>query len=229
MENLFSVAIKGDYLEISFNYSSNNKFSSKVRYLQKLRDFLFDWKIKIDGNLVYDAHLYPNNFHVELNGVIIHNQDLDQIYDINFGTVKVVSIITPNIYKIGEGKHKITLKYQKNKFTFYTSILCFDDEIKFPAQSQVEIIKQHVKPPALKEEEIKRYFSNLRKIVFLVVILLYLGVGLYFFSLLLPALLDPLASQFDAGLGPGAALGIWIFLGFFLIPISYGKLRKTFR
>jgi len=59
--------------------------------------------------------------------------------------------------------------------------------------------------------------------------LLYLGVGVYFFLLLLIALLDPLASQFDAGLGPGAALGIWIFLGFLLVPISYGKLRKTFQ
>lgn len=229
MENLFSVAIKGDYLEISFNYSSNNKFSSKVRYLQKLRDFLFDWKIEIDGNLVYDANLNPTNFDVELNGVIIYNQDLDQIYDINFGTVKVVSIISPNIYKIGEGKHKIKLINQKTKFSFNTKILRFEDEIKFPAQSQVEIIKQQIKPPALNEEEIKRYFSKVRKIIFLVVILMYLGVGIYFFSLLLPALLDPTASQYDAGLGPGLALGIWIILGFLLIPISYGNLRKTFR
>jgi hypothetical protein len=229
MENLISVAIKGEYLKISFNYSSNNKFSSKARYLQKLKDFLFDWKIKIDGNLVHDAQIYPNNFHVELNGVIICNQDLDQIYDINFGTVKVLSIISPNIYKIGEGKHKITLIYQKNKFTFHTRILHFDDEINFPAQSQVEIIKQQVKPFALKEQEIKRYFSKLRKIIFLVIISMYLGVCLYFFLLLLPALLDPLASEFDAGLGPGLALGIWIFLGLFLIPISYGKLRKIFR
>ncbi|MBY9012778.1 MAG: hypothetical protein KGD70_10430 [Candidatus Lokiarchaeota archaeon] len=229
MENLISLAVKGEYLEISFNYSSNNKFSSKARYLQKLKDFLFDWKIKIDENLVYDAQLNPNNFHVELNSAIIFNQDLDQIYDINFGTVKVVSIITPNIYKIGEGKHKITLINQKNKFTFYTRILRFDDEIKFPAQSQFEIIKQQVKPLALKEQEIRRYFNKVRKIIFLVVILMYLGVCLYFFSLLLPALLDPFASQFDAGLGPGLALGIWIFLGLFLIPISYGKLRKIFR
>ena len=229
MENLISLAVKGEYLEISFNYSSNNKFSSKARYLQKLKDFLFDWKIKIDENLVYDAQLNPNNFHVELNSAIIFNQDLDQIYDINFGTVKVVSIITPNIYKIGEGKHKITLINQKNKFTFHTRILHFDDEIKFPTQSQVEMIKQQIKPSTLKEQEIRSYFSKVRKIVFLVVILLYLGVGLYFFSILLPALLDPLASQFDAGLGPGLALGIWIFLGFFLIPYSYGELRKTFR
>jgi len=204
-------------------------FSSKMRYLQKLKDFLFDWKIQVDKNLVYDAQLNPNNFHVEINGVIILNQDLDQIYDINFGTVKVVSIISPNIYKIREGKHKITLVYKKNKFSFRSEILQFDDEIIFPVQSQVEIIKQQLKLPALKEQEIKNYFSKARKIVFLVVILLYLGVGLFFFSLLLPALLDPLASQYDAGLGPGLALGIWIILGFVLIPISYANLRKTFR
>lgn len=229
MENLISVAVKGDYIEISFNYSSNNKFSSRVRHLQKLKDFLFDWKLQIDKNLVYDAQLYPKNFHVEINGVIILNQDLDQIYDINFGTVKVVSIISPNIYKIREGKHKITLVYKKNKFSFHSEILQFDDEIIFPVQSQVEIIKQQLKLPALKEQEIRTYFNKARKIVFLVVILLYLGVGLYFFILLLPALLDPLASQYDAGLGPGLALGIWIILGLVLIPISYANLRKTFR
>ena len=229
MENLISIAVKGDHLEISFNYTSNNKFSSRLRHLQKLKDFLFDWKIKIDGNLVYDAQLNPNNFHVELNGALIYNQDLDQIYDINFGIVKVVSIISPNIYKIGEGKHKITLIYQKNKFRFQTEILRFDDEIKFPGQSQVEIVKQQKMSSVLNEQEVEKYFSNVRKIAFLVIILLYLGVGLFFFSLLLLALLNPLASQYDAGLGPGSALGIWVFLGFFLIPISYMKLRKTFR
>ena len=229
MENMISIAVKGNYLEISFNYSSTNKFSSKVRNLQKVRDFLFDWKVKIDGNLVYDANLYPNNYHVELNGVIINNQELDQIFDINFGSVKVISLILPNTHNIGEGRHKVSLKYQKIKFSFQTQILHFDESIKFPTQSQVENINLHVKQTPQQEEENIKYFKKVRNIIFLVILVIYSGVGLFFFSIFWPTLFDPLASQYDAGLGPGLALVLWIFLGLFLIPISYGKLRKTFR
>ena len=98
MERLFSITIYGEFLRITLQYDPKGTIFSKLRYLQKMKDFIYDLKISIDDRCIYDASSYPNDFHIEINGNFIYNQDLDKILDISFGMVKIISIIVPNVF-----------------------------------------------------------------------------------------------------------------------------------
>ena len=220
MKNFFSISIKGTLIELSFHFTPSSNRFSKLRFLSKLRDFVYGCKIKINRNLIFDANLYPEDFHVKIDGSIIQNQDLGKILDINLGTVENLVIFVPNKFNIATGKHKIALSSEvpEFKFVFKTEVLTSTEEIEFPTEQNVEKILQKSESLASYQQDAIEFQSKIVKRAYQIVLLVYLPTLLIFIGINLFILLDPIARQVDAGLGPGLTLIFLICIGICFLP-----------
>lgn len=225
MERLFSITIYGEFLRITLQYDPKGTIFSKLRYLQKMKDFIYDLKISIDDRCIYDASSYPNDFHIEINGNFIYNQDLNKILDISFGMVKIISIIVPNVFLLKEGKHEIAFEFRKTKFMFYTKIKYIDGIIDFPSLSKFESIKQQAEASIPTEEKANNYFTKVRKIATIIAILIYLAVSIFLLTVAIRDSLDPVARQLDLAFSSAIAFVVWTLLG--LAVYIYIKIIKS--
>jgi len=94
------VEINGDYIEFSIKFET-----LKRNLFEELKGLI----IKIDETVIYDIDLFPNSFHIRLNGVFYNNHDLSKIYNENITTLDNFVLIIPNRLNIISGKHKISL------------------------------------------------------------------------------------------------------------------------
>jgi len=220
MKNFISITINDAFIKLSFQFTSNSNQFSKLRFLHKLRDFVYGCKIKINRDLIFDANLYSEDFHVKLDGSLIQNQDIDKILNINFGAVENLVIFVPNKFNITSGKHKITLssKVPKFNFVFKTEVPTFIEEIVFPPEQNVEKILQKSDSLASYQQDAIALQNKIVKIGFIIVLSVYLPFLLYFFAICLSLSLDPAARQVDAGLGPCFLLIFFIGMGICVLP-----------
>ncbi len=125
LKRFMKVEINGDYLE----------FSIKVETLK--RNFLEELKgltIKIDGTIIFDIDLFPNSFHIRLNGVFYNNQDLSKIFNENITPIDNFVLIFPNRSNIISGKHKISFgsKISNLSFTWKFIIMPSQEKLEYP-------------------------------------------------------------------------------------------------
>ena len=212
IEKFVSIAIYSGYLKIDFQYDKNDSIFSKLRYLQRIKDFIDDLKIKVDDHFIFDALTWPYDFHVEINGNFTYNQDLNQILDLNFGMVKVISFIIPNIYQISRGKHKILLQFRGKSFIFTARILDFDEKLNFPPSSKIEPIRQQAVALISTEQKVKNYFTKLRIATTIIGALIYLAVSAFLIIATIRASLDPFAHQTNVAFSSAAAFVVWTLL-----------------
>lgn len=220
MKKFISITIKGAFIELSFHFTPSSNQFSKLRFLSKLRDFVNGCKIKINRYLIFDANLYSEDFHVKIDGSLIRNQDLGKILDINLGIIENLVIIVPNKFNIATGKHKIALssKVPEFKFVFKTDVLTSTEEIEFSTEQNVEKILQKSESLASYQQDAIEFQSKIVKRAFQIVLLVYLPTLLIFIGINLSILLDPIARQVDAGLGPGLTLIFLICIGLCFLP-----------
>jgi len=229
MKNFISITIKGAFIEISFQFTPSSNRFSKLRFLNKLKDFVYGCKIKIKRDLIFDANLYSEDFHVKLDGSLIQNQDLEKILNINFGTVENLVIIVPNKFNITSGKHKIALssKVPKFDYVFKTEVPTSTEEIVFPPEQNVEKILQKSESLASYVQDAEEFQNKFIKIGFIIVLSIYLPFVLYYFVICLSLSLDPVARQVDAGLGPCIVLIFLIGTGICFIPNFKKRMKRT--
>jgi len=220
MKNFISITIKGAFIELSFHFNSSSHRFGKIRFLHKLREFVYGCKVKIKRYLIFDSSLYSEDFHVILNGSLIQNQDLDKILNVNFGIVENLAIIVPNKYNITSGKHKIALSsvFPKFNFVFKMIISTSTEEIEFPSELHIEKILQKSESSASYQQDARESQNKLVKRAFQIVLLVYIPILLIFFGITLSIMLDPAARQTDAGLGPGLVLIFLIGIGLIFLP-----------
>lgn len=229
MKKFISITIKGAFIEISFHFTPSSKHFGKLRLLYKLRDFVYGCKIKIKRDLIFDANLYSEDFHVKLDGSLIQNQDLEKILNINFGTVENLVIIVPNKFNITSGKHKIALssKVPKFDYVFKTEVPTSTEEIVFPPEQNVEKILQKSESLASYEQDAEEFQNKFIKIFFIIILLVYLPPLLYYFVICLSLSLGPVARQVDAGLGPCFLLIFFIGLGICVFPNFKKRMKRS--
>lgn len=220
--------VNGKFIEILFHSDSKDSHFRKLGYLNNVDDFLKIIIIKINGNLIYDTFKLTDNFHMKLDGNFIANKDLEQYYDLNMGSLKTIAIIIPNSYNIESGKHKVTVKIRdlKNNFTFKTEITSAPEDIEYPSQSWIDRIQEQTPYFNKKQQEAEYSFNKIKRNMAIVLFSVYFAVGLFLFGLILLVIVDPVARQTDAGLGPAITLVIWICTGSWLLPSIYMNLLK---
>ena len=220
MRNLIIITIKGEFLDLSFHFTPSSNRFVKLRYQYTLKDFIYGCKLKIKRDIIFDASLYSEDFHVKVDGLFVHNQDLIKILNVNLGSVENLDIIVPNKFKITSGKYKIDLRTETPKFryVFKADVSTSTDEIEFPPEQQIEKILQQSESVAYNQQDAREFQSKIVKRGFQIVLLIYLPVVLIFFGITLFLLLDPAASQTDAGLGPFITLIFLIFVGLCFLP-----------
>lgn len=212
MEKFVSIAIYKGYLKIDFHYDKNDSIFSRLRYLQRIKDFIYDLKIRVDDHFIFDALTWPYDFHVEINGNFTYNQDLNQILDLSFGIVKVISFIIPNIYQVNRGKHKVLFQFREKSFMFTARILDFDEKLDFPPSSKIESIRQQAEVAISTEQKAKNYFTKLRIPATIIGVILYSVVSVFLITTMIRVGLDPIARQTDVGFSSAAALAVWTLL-----------------
>lgn len=228
MKKSISFMINGKFIEILFHSDSKDSHFRKLGYLNNVEDFLNMIVIKINGNPIYDPFKLTNDFHIKLDGNIIANKDLKQYYDLNMGSLKKIALLIPNIYNIEPGKHKVTLKIRdlKNKFTFKTEITTAPEDFEYPSQSWIDRIQKQTPYFNKKQQEAEESFNKIKRNIAIVLFSVYFALGSFLFGLILLVIVDPVARQTDAGLGPAITLVIWICTGFWLLPSIYVNLLK---
>ena len=228
IKNLFSITIKGAFIELSFHFNSSSKRFGKMLFLYKLRDFIYGCKIKINRDLIFDTNLYSEDFHVKLDGSLIQNQDLEKILNINLRTAENLVIIVPNKFNITSGKHKITLNSEVPKLNvvFKTEVPTSTEEIVFPPEQNVEKILQKSESLASYVQDAEEFQNKFIKIGFIIILLFYLPSLLYYFVICLSLSLDPVARQVDAGLGPCFLLIFFIGFGICLLPNFKKRMKR---
>lgn len=228
MKNFISITIKGAFIEISFQFTPSSNRFSKLRFLNKLKDFVYGCKIKIKRDLIFDANLYSEDFHVKIDGSLIQNQDLEKILNINFGTVENLVIIVPNRFNITSGKHKIDLssKVPKFNYVFKMEVPASTEEIVFRPEQNVEKILQKSESLASYVQDAEEFQNKFIKIGFIIVLSIYLPIVLYYFVICLSLSLDPVARQVDAGLGPYFLLIFFIGFGICFLPNFKKRMKR---
>jgi len=116
------VEIIGDYIEFSLKFET-----IKRNLMEELKCLI----IKIDGTVVYDVDLFPNSFHVRLNGVFYNNHDLSKIYNENITTIDNFVLIIPNRSNIISGKHKISLVSKNVNLTVTSKFIIMTSQEKY--------------------------------------------------------------------------------------------------
>ena len=220
MRNLIIITIKGEFLELAFHFTPSSNRFAKLRYQYTLRDFVYGCKLKIKKDIIFDANLYSEDFHVKVDGFIVQNQDLKKILNVNLGSVENLDIIVPNKFNITSGKYKIDLRTEAPKFryVFKAEVLATTENIEFPSEKHIEKILQQSESSASHQQEAKEFQNKIAKRGLQIVLLIYLPVVLIFFGITLFLLLDPVARQTDAGLGPFITLIFLIFIGLCFLP-----------
>ena len=219
-KKFIEIIIKGAFIEISFHFTPSSNRFSKLRFLYKLRDFVYGCTLKIKKDLIFDANLYSEDFHVKIDGTFVQNKDLSKILNINIGTMKNLVIIVPNRFNITSGKHKINLNSVAPKFNFVfkSEVLTSTEEVGFNTEQNFEKIIQQPESLAIYQQDAREFQSKIAKRAFQIVLLVYIPTVLIMFGFILIILLDPAASQTDAGLGPGITLIFLICIGICLLP-----------
>ena len=140
MRNLIIITIKGDYLELAFQFTPMSNRFAKLRYQYTLRDFIYSRKLIIKKDVIFDARLYSEDFHVKVDGLFVHNQDLEKILNVNLGSIENLDIIIPNKHNITSGKYKIDLRTETPKFryVFKADVSTSTDEIEFPPNNKLK-------------------------------------------------------------------------------------------
>jgi len=126
LKKFMKVEINGDYIEFSII-----KFEIlKSNLLEELKGLI----IKIDGTVIFDVDLFPNSFHIRLNGVFYNNHDLSKIYKENITTLDNFVLIIPNRSNIISGKHKISLGTKISNFvaTWKFIIMPSQEKLEYP-------------------------------------------------------------------------------------------------
>ena len=131
-----------------------------------------------------------------------------------------LAIIVPNKYNITSGKHKIALSsvFPKFNFVFKMIISTSTEEIEFPSELHIEKILQKSESSAFYQQDARESQNKLANRVFLIVLLFYLPTLFVFLGIFISLLLDPVAHQTDAGLGPGLTLIFLICIGICFLP-----------
>ena len=122
LKNFMQVEINGDYIEFSIKFATLKR--NLVEELKGLR-------IKIDGTVIFDIDLFPNSFHVRLNGVFYNNQDLFRIYNKKITTLDKFVLIIPNRSNIILGKYKIAFCSKISNLTVTTK-LTIKEKFEYP-------------------------------------------------------------------------------------------------
>ncbi len=119
------VEINGDYIEFSIKLET-----LKRNLLGELKGLI----IKIDGTVIFDVDLFPNSFHIRLNGVFYNNHDLSKIYNENITTLDNFVLIIPNRSNIISGKHKISLVSKISNLTVISKfkIMPSQEKLEYP-------------------------------------------------------------------------------------------------
>ena len=138
----------------------------------------------------------------------------------NLGSVENLDIIVPNKHNITIGKHKIDLRTETPKFryVFKAEVSASTEEIEFPSESHIEKIQQLSESSASNQQDAKEFQNKIAKRGLQIVLLIYLPVVIIFSGINLFLLLDPAASQTDAGLGPFLTLIFLILIGLCFLP-----------
>ncbi|MFX1281850.1 MAG: hypothetical protein ACFFA3_21045 [Promethearchaeota archaeon] len=99
--------------------------NGKVRFIfyhsrgkENIRKFLSKMIIWIENTLFFDIKTYPNDFDVDLNGVLYKNQNLDQISEYRIQKGDKIRLITPNRTQISSGWYKIYMG--KNRGIYFS-------------------------------------------------------------------------------------------------------------
>ena len=129
-------------------------------------------------------------------------------------------IIVPNKFNITSGRHKIALssEFPKLNFVFKTEVPTSTEEIGYLLEQNVEKILQKSEASSSYQQDAKEFQSKIAKRAFQIVLLIYIPTLLVFFGIILSILLDPAASETDAGLGPGLVLIFLIGIGLCFLP-----------
>jgi len=119
------VEINGDYIEFSIKFET-----IKRNLLEELKGLI----IKIDGTVIFDVDLFPNSFHIRLNGVFYNNYDLSKIYNENITTLDNFVLIIPNRSNIISGKHKISFVSKISNLTVTSKfrIMLSQEKLEYP-------------------------------------------------------------------------------------------------
>lgn len=119
------IEINGGYIEFSIKFET-----LKRNLLGELKGLI----IKIDGTVIFDVDLFPNSFHIKLNGVFYNNHDLSKIYNKNITTIDTFVLIIPNRSNIISGKHKISLvsKIANLTVTSKFKIMLSQEKLEYP-------------------------------------------------------------------------------------------------
>ena len=125
LKNFMKVEINGDYIEFSIKFET-----LKRNLLGELKGLI----IKIDGTVIFDVDLFPNSFHIRLNGVFYNNHDISKIYNENITTLDNFVLIIPNRSNIISGKHKISLvsKISNLSVTSKFKIMPSQERLEYP-------------------------------------------------------------------------------------------------
>lgn len=101
MKELIKVSVSNKYLHFKMKIGTTS---------QPLRRSLEDLVIKLDDTTIFDAYLYPNDFHIRLNGVLYQNKDLNQIQGRLTSPSDGIEIIIVNRFNIFPGEYKFSFK-----------------------------------------------------------------------------------------------------------------------
>lgn len=101
MKELIKISVSNKYIHFKMKIGLPS---------QPLRKTLEDMIIKLDDNTIFDAYLYPNDFHIKLNGELYQNNELNRIHDIPIRSGDSIEILTINRFKISPGEYKFTFK-----------------------------------------------------------------------------------------------------------------------
>ena len=97
---LKEINIRNKQVEFTFDYRGWNN---------SIRKFLSKLILWIDQGLFFDIKIFPNDFDLELNGILYQNQKINQIIDFRIQKGDIIRLITPNRMNISSGIHKIAM------------------------------------------------------------------------------------------------------------------------
>ena len=127
------VEINGDYIEFSIKFET-----IKRNLLEELKGLI----IKIDRTVIFDVDLFPNSFHIKLNGVFYNNHDISKIYYENITTLDNFILIIPNRSNIILGKHRISFVSRISNLTVTSKfkIIPSQEKLEYPI-IQIKLLK----------------------------------------------------------------------------------------
>jgi len=129
LKSFMKIELDGEYIEFSIKFASVNR---------NLEEELMGLNITIDGTVIFDIDLIPNNFHIRLNDIFYNNQDLFKIYNKKISTLDKFVLIIPNSSNIIAGKHKISFYSKISNLTVTTRLIINEKPEYSPIQEKFQ-------------------------------------------------------------------------------------------